>query len=259
MISGTSLEPMAKRVKNAFKRVRGAASTSGEEDKNRLYDIQTLEVMKQVLQKDSNCIDVGCHQGSILREIFRMAPQGTHFAFEPIPGMYQGLLKSFGSLENLHLYDCALSDTTGTTSFQYVVSNPGYSGLRKRKYDRPNEQIQELIVNTNLLDSLIPNYIEIKFIKIDVEGAELQVLRGSIKTIQRSCPTIIFEHGLGAADCYGTSPEDVYDLLADQCGLKLFLMAEWLESNGKSFLCREAFCEQFTSGKNFYFMAHPAH
>jgi MoaA/NifB/PqqE/SkfB family radical SAM enzyme len=41
------------------------------EDKNRQYDIQTLEVMKRVLQNDSNCVDVGCHQGSILREMLR--------------------------------------------------------------------------------------------------------------------------------------------------------------------------------------------
>jgi GDP-D-mannose dehydratase len=37
-----------------------------------------------------------------------------------------------------------LSDTTGTTAFQHVVSNPAYSGLRQRMYDLPHEQIQEI-------------------------------------------------------------------------------------------------------------------
>ncbi|MGH7900468.1 MAG: FkbM family methyltransferase, partial [Thermodesulfobacteriota bacterium] len=208
MIAGTSLEPIARRVHAAFTRDRGAASTSNVEDKNRLYDIQTLKVMKLVLQEDSNCVDVGCHQGSILREMLRLAPKGTHFAFEPIPGMYQGLLESFGSLANLHLYDCALSDTVGTASFQHLVSNPGYSGLRKRRYDRPNEQIQEIVVKTNLLDTLVPKHIPIQFIKVDVEGAELQVFKGAVETIRRSRPIVVFEHGLGAADYYGTSPEN---------------------------------------------------
>jgi len=257
MIVGTSLESLARKLHVAFTRERCAACTSTVEDKNRLYDIQTLEVMKRVLHKDSNCVDVGCHQGSILRKMLRFAPKGTYFAFEPLPEMYQGLLESFGNLANIHLYDYALSDTAGTTSFQHVVSNPGYSGFRQRRYDRPHEQIQQITVKTNLLDNLVPKHISIQFIKVDVEGAELEVFKGAIETIKRSRPIIVFEHGLGAADYYGTTPENMYDLLAVQCGLKLFLMAEWLESNGRVSLNREAFCEQFSSG-TYYFMAATA-
>jgi hypothetical protein len=83
------------------------------------------------------------------------------------------------------------------------------------------------------------------------------VFKGAIETIKNSRPVIVFEHGLGAADYYGTRSENIYDLLAVQCGLRLFLMAEWLESNGRASLGREAFCEQFSSGNNFYFMAAP--
>ena len=234
----------------------GGTTPSAAEDNNRQYDIQTLAVMKRVLRNDSNCVDVGCHQGSILREMLRLAPEGTYFAFEPLPGMYQGLLESFGGFADIHLYDCALSDTEGTTSFQHVVSNPGYSGFRQRRYDRPNEQIQQITVRTNLLDNLVPKHVSIRFIKVDVEGAELEVFKGALATITRCRPIIVFEHGLGAADYYGTTPGDVYDLLAVQCGLRLFLMAGWLESNGTASLDREAFCEQFARG-NYYFMAAP--
>lgn len=254
MIVGTAFEPLARRTYAAFTRRRGV---SGGEDKNRLYDIQTLAVMKRVLRNNSNCIDVGCHQGSILREILRIAPNGIHFAFEPLPGMYEDLREAFESSANLHLYDYALSDTAGITSFQNVVSNPGYSGLRHRRYDRPNEQVQEIVVKTNLLDNVIPEHTSIQFIKVDVEGAELQVFKGAVKTIKSSRPVIVFEHGLGAADHYGTHPGDIYDLLGGQCGLRLFLMAEWLEDNGKASLSKAAFSHQFASGSNYYFMAAP--
>jgi FkbM family methyltransferase len=257
MIVGTALEPLARKVHAAFARRLGDPSASSAADRNRLYDIQTIEVMKRVLQENSNCVDVGCHKGRILKEMLRIAPKGTHFAFEPLPRVYQGLLKSFRSSANLRLYDCALSDTAGTATFQHVVSNPGYSGLRSRRYDRPHEQVLEITVKTNLLDNLIPGHTPIQFIKVDVEGAELQVFKGAIETIRTSRPVIVFEHGLGGADHYGTSPENVYDLLAVQGGLKLYLMAEWLERNGSAALSREAFCEQFSSGKNFYFMAAP--
>jgi FkbM family methyltransferase len=244
LIIGTALEPMARKVHAVF----------ATQDK---YDIQTSEIMKRVLRKDSNCVDVGCHKGSILKEMLHFSPKGTHYAFEPLPEMNKTLQETFRSTANVHLYDYALSDTAGTTSFQHVVSNPAYSGIRQREYERSHEEIQEITVKTELLDSIIPNHVPIQFIKIDVEGAELQVFRGAVETIKHNQPIIVFEHGLGAADYYGTRPEDVYDLLTTQCGLRLFIMEEWLKSNGSEYLSRDAFCQEFLSGNNFYFMAAP--
>ncbi len=59
-------------------------------------------------------------------------------------------------------------------------------------------------------------------IKIDVEGAEREVLEGAIETIVRYKPTVVFEHGKGAAPHYATGPRDVYALLCAQAGLRIF-------------------------------------
>ncbi len=53
MIVGTSLEPLARKIHAAFTRERGAAHMSNLEEKNRLYDMQTLAIMKRILQEDS--------------------------------------------------------------------------------------------------------------------------------------------------------------------------------------------------------------
>lgn len=246
MILGTSLEPVARRILVAAQRGRASASAS--------YDIQTLETMTRVLGKNSNCIDVGCHKGAILRHMLRLSPKGMHFAFEPIPAMYQQLVLSFGTRSNVCIYDVALSDRAGTTSFHHVVANPAFSGLRKRSFDSP--EINEIRVKTDLLDNLVPPDVPIRFIKVDVEGAELQVFRGAVETIRRNRPTIVFEHGIGGADFFGTQPEDVYDLLVEQCGLSLFLMSNWLADSKAVGLSREGFREQFLTHKNYYFMAH---
>ena len=43
----------------------------------------------------------------------------------------------------------------GSTTFKWVKTNPGYSGFRERRYDRPNEVVTELTVNQRTLDSIV--------------------------------------------------------------------------------------------------------
>jgi FkbM family methyltransferase len=218
---------------------------------NDLYDVQTIEVMKRVLKRDSNCVDVGCHKGDILKAILQVAPGGTHYAFEPVPTLFDTLTVEFPSVR---VSNVALSNMEGEASFQHVTSNPGYSGLKRRRYDREGETVLHIIVKTAPLDSILPANFRLDFLKIDVEGAELQVLQGALKTILRSRPLIIFEHGLGAADYYGARPESVFDLLNTQCELAIFVMKSWLQG-GKP-LTRVEFVRQFDTGENYYFMAH---
>lgn len=218
------------------------------------YDAQTTAVMKCILNENSNCVDVGCHAGTFLDEILNLAPGGTHFGFEPIPDLYRNLKDKYAQYANVTIYGYALSDSSGETSFQHVISNKAYSGIKQRRYDRPNETIEEIKVTMQCLDDIVPKDLPIHFIKIDVEGAELQVLKGAIRTIQRYKPVIVFEHGLGAADHYGTKPEDIYELLVTQCGLHISLMTSWLK--GEKNLSEIEFSEQFNTGKNYYFMAH---
>lgn len=217
---------------------------------NTAYDKQTVEVFRRALTRDSTCVDVGCHAGTILREMLHCAPDGSHYAFEPLPSFYQYLEATFPSVQ---LYNLALSDTAGESTFQHVTSNPGYSGLRQRRYDRPDETIEQIVVRTDRLDNIVPESVDVSLIKIDVEGAELNVMRGAERTLRRCRPIIVFEHGLGGADRYGASPELVYDLLSD-CGLEVSLMADWL--CGGPVLGREGLVAQYNGGPNFYFMAH---
>ena len=90
--------------------------------------------------------------------------------------------------------------------------------------------------------------------KIDVEGGEFLVLKGARELIKKNKPVIIFEHGLGASDYYGTKPEDVYNLL-DECGLKISLMRLWLDN--KAPLTLKKFKEIFDKNSYYYFIAYP--
>jgi len=146
--------------------------------RNQQYDAAAQRIYNRVITSGSNCIDIGCHKGEILDQFLKLAPQGTHYAFEPIPVMFQKLVERYRHLPNVHLYDCALSDHTGSATFQFVSNAPAYSGLRERRYDISTPQIIPIDVKLNRLDDLIPEGIPVSLIKIDVEGAEYEVLTG---------------------------------------------------------------------------------
>lgn len=220
--------------------------------KNIQYDRLTNLILKQVIKQDSNCIDIGCHKGEILDEMIKRSPRGRHFAFEPIPVLFDKLKQNFG--EKCTIFPFALSDEDGEATFNYVKNAPAYSGLNKRKYAVENPDIEEIAVTLKKLDDVIPPDTKIDLIKIDVEGAEYKVLLGAKELIIRDQPIVIFECGLGASDFYGTDPKEVFDFFT-ACGLKLSLLKSWI--NKGNAMSINDFQQVYKTNEEYYFIAHP--
>jgi FkbM family methyltransferase len=184
-------------------------------------DIRDTELLvaliERVLEPDSNCLDVGAHAGSVLAEMVRLAPRGRHVAWEPLPDFAQDLRRRFPDVE---VRQAALSDTPGEREFAHVVSDPGWSGFVARPAPG-GDTVETLTVRAERLDDVLPDGVRPTFVKIDVEGAEEQMLRGAIETLRRHRPVIAFEHGVGSADHYGTTPEAVHRLLAGELGYEI--------------------------------------
>src|SRR5580704_7217453 len=83
-------------------------------DLNSRYDLETIEIIKGI-GSHANCIDIGAHKGDILRQILKYSPGGKHFAFEPLPHLYEELQKNFG--KRCSVYPYALADVNGDTNF----------------------------------------------------------------------------------------------------------------------------------------------
>jgi FkbM family methyltransferase len=217
---------------------------------DRIYDRQAFEIMERVLQDDSGCIDIGCHKGQFLREFVRLAPKGKHYAFEPIPS-YSKLLKTqFPSVE---IVEAAVSDSSGDAMFYFMEDSPAHSGLRRRDWIKLTREPREIIVKTVRLDDIIPVNEKIDFLKIDVEGAQVLVIRGGLETIGRNRPFVAFEHGARGAAEFGTNSEELYDLLVNKCGLKISLLPDWLAKK-PPFFNKQAFTS--ATQRNWYFLAH---
>lgn len=217
----------------ALSRSKRAASRRARRD-----DHAYAVVLAATLRTNSNAIDIGANEGGVLRQITSLAPEGRHFAFEPIPQLSARLEQSFPEVE---VRQTALSDREGAADFAFVRDSPAYSGLRERA-DLPRGAagtVERISVRTARLDDVLPDDYVPALVKIDVEGAELQVMRGARETLARHRPLVLFEHGMGGADTYGTQPGEVFDLLTET-GMRIF------DLDGSGPYSRERFESTFT-------------
>ncbi len=201
-------------------RVREARSSFDPEMRRVLRDEHAMRVvLATALRREGNAIDVGANRGEMLEMILAVAPDGRHIAYEPIPGLAEELAAAFPGVD---VRNAACSDEAGSAEFTHVLNAPAMSGLRQRA-DLPAhaQEVERFAVRLDKLDEALPDGYVPSLVKIDVEGAELLVMRGAVETLARHRPFVIFEHGVGGADLYGSKPGEVWDLL-DGAGLRIF-------------------------------------
>lgn len=245
MLAGSAAEPVARIW---WRRLRVGPETGRNAQDNAI----AVHVMQRILKPDSNWLEVGASTGEMLWHVLRYAPRGTHHAFEPVPDSVARLRAELGARVTVHAL--ALSDAAGESEFQHVVGDAGYSGLRRRTYPRAGMEVRPIRVRTARLDDELRPEFPVHAMKIDVEGAEMQVFRGAERTLARWHPVVLFEHGTGAAEAYGTTPADLWQWL-DARGYAIALPADWLQ--GRPALTQTAFEAAFHSGQCNY-IAVPA-
>lgn len=216
---------------------------------NQRYDKQTKRIMQIVLEDESTFIDVGSHKGEVLELALKISKKGKHFAFEPIPYLFHKLNDKYGS--KCEVLNYGLSDQKKQSSFQHVTTNPAYSGIKKRTYPK-EEKVETIQIQLDTLDNQLKQHDRVDMIKIDVEGAELEVLRGAKKIIEKFHPIIVFEHGLGASDHYNTSPEDILTFFDDH-QYQLFTLKGFIADEPALF--RKEFIDFYLTNKEYYFLA----
>lgn len=220
--------------------------------KNEQYDRLTFAVLKKVCTANSICVDVGANEGKVLMLMHKVAPLAKHIAFEPIPVLYNQLYKKYNHIA--HVFEVALSNKKGLSTFNCVLTNMAYSGLLKRPYDRI-EKDTIIKVQTNLLDAYIAATSNIQLIKIDVEGGEMLVLQGAIQTLQRCKPIVLFEFGMAGANAYGVNPLAMFQFFSETLNYEIFTLQNWLKGNAA--LSFSQFNSLYEANTEYFFLAAP--
>ncbi len=131
-------------------------------------------------------IDVGAHRGGTAWLFARRASRVE--AFEPNPANLELLRRLDG--RRIRVHGVALSDGTGRASFSVDQADDGelhQSGSLVAKFHGG----RTFEVEVRRLDDY--GFADVGFVKIDVEGAEMQVLRGARETLARCRPSLVVE------------------------------------------------------------------
>ncbi len=174
--------------------------------------------LASALRSDGMYVDVGANKGQVLREAVRLAPRARHIAFEPIPAVAAELARAYPVVECRQM---ALAASPGVAQFCHFKKLDGWSGLRRspRVSDERGDP-QYITVTVSTLDEQLTEGTP-SVVKIDVEGAELDVIEGARALLGRAKPLVIFEHVAIASSLYGAEPGAVWGLL-DELGYETF-------------------------------------
>lgn len=140
------------------------------------------KVYEQVFQPriEDIVVDIGAYVGMFtVKASMAVGKKGRVIAIEPSPENYAALIGNCRRLGNVTLIQKAIMDKNGTANLYYSKSAAANSLVIKWK--------DYVKVETITLDDLLRSLKvdDVDFIKVDAEGAELQVLKGAKETLAK--------------------------------------------------------------------------
>ena len=164
-------------------------------------DRELVEVLPNYIQRGSTVLDIGANVGLLAGRLQRIVgPSGRVLAFEPIPESFEILQNLWRRYPNIETYNLALSDRDGTAEF--LVPKAGFN-FPTAAVVSTAEQLpvgdpvgyRQLTLPVRRLDHLASelNLVDVSFVKCDVEGHELPVMRGAQTLLESQLPVISLE------------------------------------------------------------------
>jgi FkbM family methyltransferase len=159
------------------------------------YDIKTTSQFQRLIKSGDVCFDIGANMGSMTIPMAQcLGKAGRIFAIEPGSLLVERLKKNIElnpSLNSLvRIVEIGLSNKPGKLDWLLDTVNHGNAYLVDAGNGDTEVKVSTLDEQANMLEGGLK---KIDFIKLDVEGMELEVLQGANSVLQNWRPTILFE------------------------------------------------------------------
>lgn len=213
------------------------------------YEPEDEVVTYRLIQEGDTILDIGANIGWYTINLAKRFPRAEIYSFEPVSPTYELLTKNVqrNRLPNVTLLNFGLSDKEETKDLYYFR---GGSSIASIINFADNPKAQKIPCRFRSLDKVVAesNLKAVNFIKCDVEGSELLVLRGGEKTITRFNPILLLEVYEGQCQRCGYTAMDLVNLLKSW-GYEYFEA-----SNGQ--LNRIGSLRSIDNGRYNYFFLH---
>ncbi|MDM7998657.1 MAG: FkbM family methyltransferase [Dehalococcoidia bacterium] len=191
------------------------------------YEYWKTRLISDLAKDGMTVLDIGANEGYYsMLSAKAMHDKGRVLAFEPDPDNARWLRKNIevNGYQCIQVHEYALSDNEGEVTF-YPAGGVGslvHTDSPLAYFHGPSEAIT---VRTRTLDNVLleAGITNVDLIKIDVEGADLLVLRGARRTLESSNVKILMD-----VDVHGRERQEVFDLLRS-CGFSLYRVGRELE------------------------------
>jgi len=147
-----------------------------------------IKIIPNLLVNCNRAIDIGANVGVWSYWLSKYAKQVE--SFEPNPKIFNALKNI--KIKNVNSYNVALSNKSGSVDLLIPKGSKGFSNqgasLSSIKVQGEHKSIS---IEAKCLDEY--NFLDVDFIKIDVEGHEHEVIEGAQETINKFKPTMVIE------------------------------------------------------------------
>jgi FkbM family methyltransferase len=181
------------------------------------WDLESeVQVARRFINSKSPVIfDVGAHTGSWSRAIMNVLDADYHiYQFEPAEQNISYLRNSTN--DKVTLIEKAVSKEVGKADFYFAKEASDTSSLHSRRESIfKSHEYDNLKVETTTIDKIIKKFDinTIEFLKLDIEGNELNALKGASQSLKDGrVKTLTFEFGSGNINSR-TFFRDFWDLL----------------------------------------------
>jgi FkbM family methyltransferase len=150
-----------------------------------------LLLIHQLLQHDSVFIDIGTNKGIYLYQAEQKITTGQIYGFEPNTALVNYIQPLF---PHVKLFPLAASSSTGTAVLHIPKKGEGLQDTRASLEDLGDE-VEKVQIEMITLDDWAKqeNVGQIDLVKIDVEGHELDTIKGCKTILETIKPTFIIE------------------------------------------------------------------
>jgi len=209
------------------------------------------DMVMNLTEDGMSIFDIGANIGWYTLSLAKHYPQAHIYAFEPVRKTFTDLMKhiTMNGIINASPFNFGFSDKEGTVDFYYYPEDSGNASLTNVSGYNNVQAIQGTVWK---LDRFVhENNTHPDFIKCDVEGAELLVFKGGLKTLERDKPIIFTELLRIWSAKFGYHPNDVIRLLK-KLGYRCFFAKE-------SSLIETFMISETTVEKTFFFLHGEKH